>query len=175
MQKIYGPEDGEILGLYYDVSPGLPSFTSLGTICQPLKSPMESKHDLQPQMRQASPVVDLLQTDIYLRFSSRASFRNIRIIKACYMNSRCTGILLYYNDESIRILGRWYESTRIQPDIEEIFFQNDNVLRFYLTYTDNQLSLIRVKALPRTTPLERDIVFLDILYGVSMSYHIVGI
>ncbi|KAE8406561.1 hypothetical protein BDV37DRAFT_269893 [Aspergillus pseudonomiae] len=150
MQKIYGPEDGEILGLYYDVSPGLPSFTSLGTICQPLKSPMESKHDLQPQMRQASPVVDLL---------------NIRIIKACYMNSRCTGILLYYNDDAIRILGRWYESTRIQPDIEEIFFQNDNVLRFYLTYTDNQLSLIRVKALPRTTPLERDIVFLDILYG----------
>ncbi|PYH75522.1 hypothetical protein BO82DRAFT_359973 [Aspergillus uvarum CBS 121591] len=166
MKRIYGPGDGEILGLYYDMSPGLPSFTSLGTICQPLKNPLESTlQDSIPQMRPHNPVVNQLQNSVFLQFSSQASFRNIRTIKACYVSSRCTGLLLDYNDDTIRILGRWYESTQVQPDIEEISLQNDDILRFYLTDSDNRLSLIRIKSVSRTAPPERDIMFVDIVYG----------
>ncbi|PLB48259.1 hypothetical protein P170DRAFT_476884 [Aspergillus steynii IBT 23096] len=105
---------------------------------------------------------------------SSAPLRDIELIKACYVDYRCTGMLLCYTDNKRCILGQWYESTRMQPDIQEMFLQHDEILRFYFARDDQNQLVTHVKALPDTAPVETEVVSIDIVDGDEIIWMFSG-
>lgn len=84
------------------------------------------------------------------------------------MRSRCRGMLLAYKGDTRCTLGQWYENTQAQPDVQEIYFQHDSVLRFHLMQGNgNEQFLARIEFLLKVSPLDTSDKFIDMVYGVS--------
>ena len=170
MRDISDSESGDILGLYYDASPGITKFTSLGALYRPNNSSVSQKHDFSiSQLLASFDMTYPLSTSPFTSFLSEALLEDIETMKLCHANSRCTGMLLHYNDDRRCILGQWYENTHVQPDIETIYLRNNGFLRFYFTCDDRTQLVTHVKALTGTALNEADVRFVDIAYGVSSN------
>lgn len=170
MRDISDPENGDTLGLYYDASPGITKFTSLGAFYRPTNSSVSQKHDLSISQLLASFDMNYpLSTSPFTSFLSEALLEDIETIKLCHTNSRCTGMLLYYNDDRRCVLGQWYENTHVQPDIQTISLRNNGFLRFYFTCDDRTQLVTHVKALTGAALNETNVMFVDIAYGVSSN------
>ncbi|KAE8356784.1 hypothetical protein BDV28DRAFT_154454 [Aspergillus coremiiformis] len=165
-KNIFSRDQGDILGLYYDQSPGIPGFTSMGATCCPRNSLLEHISNASIPQRH-SDMIYPLHTSPSGGFASQASFTNVKILKACYMGPRCKGMLLIYDNDTRSILGQWYESTHVQPDIEVISFQRHDILRFYLRQHDENQILGRVRSFSGASPLEKGESFVDVAHGVS--------
>lgn len=77
-------------------------------------------------------------------------------------------MLLAYKGDTRCTLGQWYENTQAQPDVQEIYFQHDSVLRFHLMQGNgNEQFLARIEFLLKVSPLDTSDKFIDIVYGVS--------
>jgi hypothetical protein len=167
-QNIFNARDGHILGLYYDISPGITGFTSLGTTCRPHGSPLGRVPDRPiPHIIRHSDMIDYLNASPFGSFASQASLENVRALKACYSGSRCKGMLLIYNDDTRSILGQWYESTHTQPDIQVIPFQRGSVLRFCFAQNGDIQFLSGVKSFSEYSLLRTSDMSVDVVYGVS--------
>ncbi|KAE8146107.1 hypothetical protein BDV25DRAFT_170046 [Aspergillus avenaceus] len=155
-KTLFSGSDGDVLGLYYDISPGLSTFTSLGVICRPGVSSLAPTHrDMVPCMPDHFGHLDLLDASPWSSFVSRASLTNIKRLKVCYLGPRCTGMLLIYNDDGgISTLGQWYENTSLQADIFELDYRPDHVLRFSLVKTGSCQYVSRVDSFPRSPVLK---------------------
>ncbi|PYI03592.1 hypothetical protein BO78DRAFT_389316 [Aspergillus sclerotiicarbonarius CBS 121057] len=175
MRCIANLDDGDILGLYYDASPGITSFTSLGAICRPNKLSVTPKRDhFIPEMLPNRDMTRFLYTSPFISFISQASSKNITMIKACYVNSRCTGMLLLYNDDRSCILGQWYENTHVQPEIQAISLQNDGFLRFFFEKEDRRQFITHVNALTGTPLNETGVMFIDVTLGDEIIWMFSG-
>ena len=156
------------MGLYYDKSPGITGFTSLGTVCRPRDSSSSQTPNHSTPMSRHSDMIYLLNTSPFGGFASQASLKNIISLKACYVGSRCKGMLIIYKGDTRCTLGQWYENTQAQPDVQEIHFQHENVLRFHLMEdNDNNQFLTQVESLSRGSLLETSDKFIDMVFGVS--------
>ncbi|RAL06392.1 uncharacterized protein BO80DRAFT_420688 [Aspergillus ibericus CBS 121593] len=173
MKKIYSSDDGEILGLYYDKSPSITRMTSLGIISCPKKLSIDSDHLASPLLSNHECIY-YLNTSPFTSFSSQASLKDIERIEACYVDSRCTGMLLHYNNGRRRILGQWYESTYIQTDIQAISLPKNASLRFLLTRKGHRQLVTHVSALACAAPGGREAKFIDIAYGDVMVWMFSG-
>ena len=184
-KTVFSGSCSDILGLYYDTSPGITRFTSLGSICRPhphsnSSNQTSGNHLTSISTSRFSNMIHLLNTSPFDGFASEASLRNITSLKSCHMGSRCTGMLLIYKRNMRCILGQWYEqNTQAQPDVREILFQEGNVLRFYLEQDhniDNQfVAQVESLSAASATPLETETngtQFVDVAYGVSQSVHV---
>lgn len=182
-KTVFSGSCGDIFSLHYDKSPGITSFTSLGSICRPHSN--SSNQTSGNRLRSISTsrfanMVHLLNTSPFDGFASEASLRDITSLKSCYMGSRCTGMLLIYERNIRCILGQWYEqNTQAQPDVREILFQEGDGLRFYLEQDHDMDSqfVAQVESLSAAsaTPLETETngsPFMDVAYGVSQSIHV---
>lgn len=77
-------------------------------------------------------------------------------------------MLIIYKGDTRCTLGQWYENTQAQPDVQEIHFQHENVLRFHLMEdNDNNQFLTQVESLSRGSLLETSDKFIDMVFGVS--------
>ncbi|KAB8227932.1 uncharacterized protein BDW43DRAFT_323395 [Aspergillus alliaceus] len=136
-KTLFSGSDGDVSGLYYDISPGLSTFTSLGVICRPgVSSLTPAHHDMMPCMPYNFDHLDLLDASPWSSFVSRAPLTNAKRLEVCYLGPRFTGMLLIYNDDGgISTLGQWYENTSLQADIFELDYRPDHDLRFSLVQT----------------------------------------
>lgn len=166
IEDIYNVENGELLGLIYEMhAPRCDSFfCSLGAVCRPWES--------SPELASRSPERHEISYDDYdprHLFASQALLRDIQVLKACYVKSRCTGMLIIYEDDTRSVLGQWYESTDVQPETKTLSFQPDHVLRFHMSDDSKGPVLLRVESLPSSSPsvLEDIENTLDVVYGVS--------
>ncbi|KAE8146044.1 hypothetical protein BDV25DRAFT_170056 [Aspergillus avenaceus] len=139
-KNIFQASAGDISGLYYNSSPGITAFKSLGAIYQPRDSSLHREYEhSMPELQQHAEdlhrigVVQLLQTSPFTAFSSRASLGNVKSIKACYVGSRYTGLLLFYNDNTTDILGQWYE----------VYVLHGYTLRFYFKQRSRYCILVK--------------------------------
>ncbi|KAK1143970.1 hypothetical protein N8T08_005879 [Aspergillus melleus] len=176
-RSIFTPDDGEIHGLYYDMTPGISGIKSLGAICRPYGSMAEQKHNQHqsiPEMPPTQGVISLLRTSPFTSFTSQAYLKDIASVKACSTGSRCTGMLLCYNSDERCFLGQWYDNTEVQADIQEMSLQSCDALRFYFTHQDNRPRLISVKARSATAPVETGVMFVDIVYGEEIGWMFSG-
>ena len=82
MKCIANVDDGDILGLYYDTTPGIPSFTSMGTICRPNKSSIPQHDHCIPEMLPNRGMTQFLYTSPFHRFISQAPLKNLAMIKS---------------------------------------------------------------------------------------------
>jgi hypothetical protein len=112
-------------------------------------------------------MIYLLNTSPFGGFTSQVSLKDAKILKACYIESRCKSMLLIYDEDTRSTLGQWYESAHAQPDIQAIAFQRDNVLRFYHTQHEDNQFLSRVESLSGASFFETSDTFVDMVYGVS--------
>ncbi|PWY87061.1 hypothetical protein BO94DRAFT_535177 [Aspergillus sclerotioniger CBS 115572] len=167
-KNIYDARDGGLMGLYYDKSLGISGFTSLGTVCRRLRdSSVKQIPDRSiPQTPQHSNTMNLSSTSIFEGFTSKASLINIQTLKACYIGPRCKGMLLIYDDDTRCILGQWYEGTSSQPDdIRELYFESNDVLRFYFMQNNGNQILNRIETSPQVSSPEESELFVDFKYG----------
>ncbi|BCR83524.1 uncharacterized protein ACHE_10926S [Aspergillus chevalieri] len=165
-KNVFSESGGDILGLYYDKSLGITSFTSMGTVCRPRESSSSRTPNHSAPITRHSDMIYLLHTSPFGGFASQASLKNVISLKACYVGSRCKGMLLVYKGDTTCTLGQWYENTQAQPDVQEIYFQHDNVLRFHLMQgKGNKQFLARVESLPKVFPLDTSDKCIDMVYG----------
>ncbi|PYH81378.1 hypothetical protein BO82DRAFT_94252 [Aspergillus uvarum CBS 121591] len=139
IQTLYNGAAGDAIDLFYEISPGLPAFTSLGIIGSPNLSTWETRphSSMVPSMPFHFNQLGLLESSPWTSFTSQASYTDIKALKVCYVGPRCTGMLISYNnDSSLGILGQWYESTSHQANIVELAHQSNHVLRFSLAVSE---------------------------------------
>lgn len=90
-------------------------------------------------------------------------------------------MLLVYKGGTRCTLGQWYEqyTHEAQPEVQDILFQNGDVLRFHLVQDcdlyNQFLARAEVLSVVATTPLDTEegcVKFVDMIYGVSRSVHV---
>ncbi|PYI24704.1 hypothetical protein BO99DRAFT_2272 [Aspergillus violaceofuscus CBS 115571] len=160
-KSLFNADHGDLQGLYYDKSPGITRFTSLGSIYQPHRHTVPRQAISAIPLRQHMEVIDILNPP---RFFSQAPFRHVRSLVACYLESRCTGLLLCYHDGTERILGQWYEDTDARPKYETSAFRDGSILRFYFANENGYDLLIRVRVVQDAAP-QADERFCDMMDG----------
>ncbi|KAL4887995.1 hypothetical protein BDV59DRAFT_189550 [Aspergillus ambiguus] len=168
MKDLFCANNGDMLGLYYDVSPGITSFTSMGIAYRQRDSLEKVSDYLVPQWPFHTDFLYLLNTSPCGGFISQAPLKNIRAVQACYQGSRCKGMLLTYNDDTTYTLGQWYESTHTPFDTKVVFFKRDRYLRFYFKQHGENLILSRVESLRGASAQESNIV--DAVYGTNITW-----
>ncbi|PYH92693.1 hypothetical protein BO71DRAFT_485219 [Aspergillus ellipticus CBS 707.79] len=177
LKKIFNADYGDILGLYYDRSPGITGFTSVGAIFQPRElSPQQEYESITLRLQEhydrlhRHHITRRLRASCFSTFSSQASFANVQSLKACYLESRCTGLLLQYNDGTKMVLGQWYESTLIQADKRDINFQHGDTLRFYFHEQNEDQVLTSIESLRGAGNLESNLFSIDIIHGAEIIW-----
>jgi hypothetical protein len=73
-------------------------------------------------------------------FRSQAPLDNIRTIRACYIDNRCTGMAIEYINSTVETLGRWFESLggRHEPIYDSRHDEMFNRLRFEMCGAENK-------------------------------------
>ncbi|KAE8154083.1 hypothetical protein BDV25DRAFT_167797 [Aspergillus avenaceus] len=166
-RTLYTGSDKDITALYYDISPGLAGFTSMGVIGRPGASAQRVRqhHDIKPYMPLDFNHLAQLNSSPWTSFSSQGSLINIKKLKLCFLGSHCTGMLLIYDDDSASALGQWYEGTSDQADIFDLDYRPNHILKFSLVEPEGHghVYVGNIMSIPASDI--SDITETDIIYG----------
>ncbi|CAI7617083.1 unnamed protein product [Penicillium pancosmium] len=161
IQLLADENRGELLGIYFDDSPGTPNrINSLGVFSSASLAQTYFGEAVKPDFSCCRPETSRLNASVWEQFSSYAIFDNVTCVDTCSMGVRCTGMILTYLDGSQKVLGQWLEDDLSKSvTFHQLEPARRQGLRFFLANTQGNPYLERVelrsreyRRLPAHTP-----------------------